>query len=190
MSKPIEGSVARVEDQYNLIINRGSEHGVEVGMEFAVMSDDGDEIIDPETGDVIGELPSEKLRVRVFEVQPKFSRAETFVHVAQPPVVWPTPPSLGLATTLTSPAMEEMQRRILGNFGDGLSEKLAQSGLYESISQAARRELENPPPVRQRIDNQDPKPRAEKKPTQRSVTVNIGDKVRQIVPKPKNARVS
>src|SRR6476646_4819462 len=90
VSKPIEGSVARVEDQYTLIINRGSDHGVTEGMEFAVMADDGDQIIDPETGDVIGELPSEKLRIRVFEVQPKYSRAETFVHYQPAPVKLPS----------------------------------------------------------------------------------------------------
>ncbi|HTQ21393.1 hypothetical protein [Mycobacterium sp.] len=76
--EPNEGSVARVEDQYTLIINRGSEHGVKSGMDFAVMSERGDRLIDPETGEVIGELPIEKLRVKVLDVHPKYSRAEIF----------------------------------------------------------------------------------------------------------------
>lgn len=71
----IAGSVARVEDQSTLIINRGSEHGIRPEMEFAVMADGGDEIVDPETGTVIGELPTEKLRVKIVEVQPKYARA-------------------------------------------------------------------------------------------------------------------
>jgi hypothetical protein len=73
-----EGSVARVEDQYTLIINRGSEHDVKPDMVFAVMARRKDSIIDPENGEVIGELPVEKLRVKVFDVQPKYSWAETF----------------------------------------------------------------------------------------------------------------
>ena len=76
--EPNEGSVARVEDQYTLIINRGSEHGVKSGMDFAVMSERGARLIDPETGEVIGELPIEKLRVKVLDVHPKYSRAEIF----------------------------------------------------------------------------------------------------------------
>ena len=53
------GSIARVEDQYTVVINRGSEHSVVADMVFAVMADGGDEILDPETGKVIGELPTE-----------------------------------------------------------------------------------------------------------------------------------
>jgi hypothetical protein len=73
-----EGSVARVEDRYTLIINRGSEHDVKPDMVFAVMAQHRDRIIDPENGEAIGELPVEKLRVKVFDVQPKYSWAETF----------------------------------------------------------------------------------------------------------------
>jgi hypothetical protein len=64
-TEQIAGSVARVED--TLILNRGSEHGVEPGMIFAVLSDSGDPIIDPKTGEEIGRLPREKLRVKVFD---------------------------------------------------------------------------------------------------------------------------
>ena len=80
LTTPDEGSVARVEDQYTLIINRGSEHGVKPDMVFAVMAERGDEIIDPENGEVIGELPVEKLRVKVLDVQPKYSWAATLAR--------------------------------------------------------------------------------------------------------------
>lgn len=78
----VTGQVALVEDDYTLVINRGAEAGVVAGMVFAVQSGDGDVITDPESGRQLGRLSREKLRVRVFDVQPLFARAHTFVDTA------------------------------------------------------------------------------------------------------------
>ena len=78
----VAGQVALVEDDYTLVINRGAEAGVVAGMVFAVQSGDGDVITDPESGRQLGRLSREKLRVRVFDVQPLFARAHTFVDTA------------------------------------------------------------------------------------------------------------
>ncbi|WP_445166765.1 hypothetical protein ACTXG7_23455 [Mycolicibacterium sp. Dal123E01] len=75
----IAGQVALVEDDHTLVINRGTEAGVTVGMVFAVSSALGAVITDPETGRELGRLNREKLRVRVFDAQPLFARAHTFV---------------------------------------------------------------------------------------------------------------
>ena len=75
----ISGQVALIEDDYTLVINRGAESGVTPGMVFAVYSDTGPVITDPESGRELGRLAREKLRVRVFDVQPLFARAHTFV---------------------------------------------------------------------------------------------------------------
>jgi hypothetical protein len=72
--------VALVEDDYTLVINRGAEAGVTTGMVFAVQSGAGSVITDPESGRELGRLSREKLRVRVFDVQPLFARAHTFVE--------------------------------------------------------------------------------------------------------------
>ena len=48
-------------------------------MVFAVYSADGQVITDPESGRELGRLSREKLRVRVFDVQPLYARAHTFV---------------------------------------------------------------------------------------------------------------
>ena len=185
MSKPIEGSVARVEDQYTLIINRGSEHGVKERMEFAVMDDVGDQIVDPETGDVIGELPSEKLRIRVSEVHEKWSRAETFVHYQPAPIKLPS--LLGAAGIAGFSDFKYPEIPGLKDIGSDLSKHLAGTGFYETISQSVREEMENPRPVRQQIANPKPEP-PKKQPVRREVTVNIGDKVREIVPEPSRTR--
>ena len=76
--KAISGQVALIEDDYTLVINRGTEAGVAVGMVFAVNSSTGPVITDPESGRELGRLSRQKLRVRVFEAQPLFARAHTF----------------------------------------------------------------------------------------------------------------
>lgn len=77
--KGITGQVALIEDDHTLVINRGAEAGVAEGMVFAVNSSTGPVITDPESGRELGRLSREKLRVRVFDAQPLFARAHTFV---------------------------------------------------------------------------------------------------------------
>lgn len=76
----LSGQVALIEDDYTLVINRGAEAGVTPGMIFAVQSESDQVIIDPESGRELGRLTREKLRVKVFDVQPLFSRAHTFAR--------------------------------------------------------------------------------------------------------------
>jgi hypothetical protein len=78
----VTGQVALVEDDYTLVINRGAESGVALGMVFAVQSGAGAVITDPESGRELGRISREKLRVRVFDVQPLFARAHTFVDTS------------------------------------------------------------------------------------------------------------
>jgi hypothetical protein len=182
VSDIIVGSVARVEDPSTLIINRGSSHGVTVGMEFAVMADEGDPIVDPETNEVIGDLPTEKLRVRVFDVHEKYARAETFREYQPPPSALPS-----LASALQGPNYPGM--RELAGFKDALGADFAKQFLkseaFESSSMGSllRYQMENPRPVRQQIANANRNAPVQA-PLRREVTVNIGDKVRQIVPNP------
>lgn len=76
----LTGQVALVEDDYTLVINRGADAGVRSGMVFAVYSDSGQVITDPESGRELGRLRREELRVRVFDVHPLFARAHTFAR--------------------------------------------------------------------------------------------------------------
>jgi hypothetical protein len=77
MAAHITGKVARVNSDRELIVNRGIEHGVTVGMHFRVRGADV-EVKDPDTGDVIGNVSKVKVVVRVEEVAEKFSIARTF----------------------------------------------------------------------------------------------------------------
>lgn len=80
MNHRLTGQVALIEDDYTLVINRGAEAGVAPGMVFAVLCDSDQVITDPESGRELGRLTREKLRVRVFDVQPLYSRAHTFAR--------------------------------------------------------------------------------------------------------------
>lgn len=78
--RAVTGQVALIEDDYTLVINRGAEAGVVSGMIFAVHAGAVRVVTDPESGRELGRLRREKLRVRVFDVQPLFARAHTFVQ--------------------------------------------------------------------------------------------------------------
>jgi hypothetical protein len=74
----IRGLVAQVIDDRTLVINRGSDHGVQVGMRFAVLNPEGVDVVDPETGKSIGSVDVEKILVKVVRVEPKLAKARTF----------------------------------------------------------------------------------------------------------------
>ena len=76
--KPIRGKVARVLNDREVAINRGSTDGVELGMKFAILSDDSQEIIDPDTQESLGRIENRKVRVRVASVYERMAVAETF----------------------------------------------------------------------------------------------------------------
>lgn len=78
MPDRIEGKVAQLIDTQTLVINRGSEHGVSVGMRFAVLNRRGAEIKDPDTHKVIGSVELEKVVVKVVRVEPWLAVARTF----------------------------------------------------------------------------------------------------------------
>lgn len=81
MPDPITGKVAAIENNYSVVINRGSKDHVKKGMIFVIEDPEGQEIRDPDNDELLGHLPVEKIKVRVFDVQEKFCRAETFIRV-------------------------------------------------------------------------------------------------------------
>jgi hypothetical protein len=78
MRDPIRGKVARVLNSRELALNLGSEHGVKIGMFFDILDPKGDNITDPDTGEVIGSIERAKVRVKVVSVQARLSVASTY----------------------------------------------------------------------------------------------------------------
>lgn len=77
-SERIRGRVARVLNTREIAINRGSEHGVREGMKFAVLSETGEDIRDPETDEVLGSVYRSKVEVQVVTVKERLSIGRTF----------------------------------------------------------------------------------------------------------------
>jgi hypothetical protein len=77
-NEPIRGKVARILNSREIVLNVGSTNGVGVGMKFDVLDPKGEEINDPETGEVLGSLSRPKVRVKVKTVQDRLSVASTY----------------------------------------------------------------------------------------------------------------
>jgi cell shape-determining protein MreC len=70
------GLIAKVINEYRLIINRGAEEGVEENMTYLVF-EVGEEIIDPETGESLGSMEITKGVGKIINVQEKMATIET-----------------------------------------------------------------------------------------------------------------
>ena len=72
----INGKIARILSDKEVVLNVGEESGVKAGMKF-VIYEESDHIIDPETGEDLGALEIVKGRIVVNHVMPKISNAES-----------------------------------------------------------------------------------------------------------------
>jgi len=80
----IEGKVARILNERDLAINKGSDSGVTTGMTFKVTEPEI-AIQDPDTKETLGTLSREKIRVNIVAVEPKYSIGKTYeTYVANP----------------------------------------------------------------------------------------------------------
>lgn len=78
MREAIRGKVARVLNARELALNVGSSHGVEIGMYFDVLDPKGEDITDPDTGEILGSVERTKVRLKVIKVMDNLSVASTF----------------------------------------------------------------------------------------------------------------
>jgi len=77
-TKPLEGRVAQILSERELVINIGGDAGVEKGMKFAVLAESPNEILDPNTGELLDKIDREKVRVEASEVRPKITVCRTY----------------------------------------------------------------------------------------------------------------
>lgn len=74
----VTGKVAEVVSNREVILNRGSDDGVERGDYFAVLETRAVGITDPDSGDDLGDIRVVKIVVRAVEVAPRLTLARTF----------------------------------------------------------------------------------------------------------------
>jgi curli biogenesis system outer membrane secretion channel CsgG len=81
---PFEGAVIKVSKNGQVIINRGSEFGMEVGQEL-VMTEQGETLTDPDTGEILGEEEGAVIgKIKVAKVDEKMSYADVLDGEKQP----------------------------------------------------------------------------------------------------------
>ena len=81
MTEPIRGKVARILTSREMVINVGSDSGVAVGMRFQVMDAKGQDVQDPDTGQLLGSIERPKVMVEISKVQERLSVASTYKKV-------------------------------------------------------------------------------------------------------------
>ena len=81
----IEGKVAKILTERDLVINRGTTDGVEIGMRFKILNPNGSNIRDPDDPTkVIGTVEMTKVIVKVVSVQENLCVARTFQTIEIP----------------------------------------------------------------------------------------------------------
>ena len=78
MADLIEGKIAQILSDSMVVINIGTSAGVKLGMAFVALAQ-GDEVADPETGDVLGRWEVPKGYLRVTHAQERLATCEGFV---------------------------------------------------------------------------------------------------------------
>lgn len=74
----ITGSVAKILNSRELVIKGGRAHGVVDGMVFEVLAPEGENITDPDSGELLGSVDRPKVAVRVVQVNERLAVARTF----------------------------------------------------------------------------------------------------------------
>ncbi len=71
----VEGKVAKILGNNEVVINRGRGDGVRQGMLFEIFAPEGEEVWDPDTGETLGTVEDIKARAEVTEVKDRLSVA-------------------------------------------------------------------------------------------------------------------
>lgn len=71
----VEGKVAKILGNNEVVINRGRGDGVRQGMLFEIFAPEGEEVWDPDTGETLGTVEDVKARAEVTEVKDRLSVA-------------------------------------------------------------------------------------------------------------------
>ena len=77
-TKPIHGKIAKILNSRQVALNVGAEQGVKPGMRFAILDSRENEILDPDTGTLLGSVNTPKVQVKVSDVWGYVSLASTY----------------------------------------------------------------------------------------------------------------
>lgn len=104
MPHTVEGKVAKILDDSHVVINLGAMHGVKMGTVFSIIAQ-GDEVTDPDTGEVLGQWEVPKGFVIATHVQDRLATCEA-CQVEKPEEDTEDPTTRVLSADMTSLAMK------------------------------------------------------------------------------------
>lgn len=87
-NEPLEGKVAAILNERELVISIGAGDGVELGMKFKVLAECPTQVFDPETNEPLGTIDREKVRVQATELRERMSICRTYRTRYIPPGPW------------------------------------------------------------------------------------------------------
>src|SRR5215208_2141839 len=71
----VEGKVAKILGNNEIVINRGRREGVRQGMLVEIFASEGEEVWDPDTGETLGTVEDVKAKAEVTEVKERLAVA-------------------------------------------------------------------------------------------------------------------
>ena len=74
----LQGKVAKILTEREVVINIGSAQGVKKGMRFAILAPTPEEVLDPETDEVLDVVDRTKVLVQATEVREKITICSTY----------------------------------------------------------------------------------------------------------------
>jgi len=77
----IKGKVAKILNSTEVVLNIGSNQNVKIGMIFSILDPKAENVIDPDTKELLGSVDRPKVRVKVIRVQEKLSLAKTYEKI-------------------------------------------------------------------------------------------------------------
>ncbi len=80
----LEGKVAKILSEREVVINIGSAQGVKKGMRFKILAPTPEEIPDPETGEILDIVDREKVFVQATEVRERITICSTYRTIKIP----------------------------------------------------------------------------------------------------------
>src|SRR5437870_12957166 len=80
----LQGKVAKILTEREVVINIGSAQGVKKGMRFAILAPTPEEIHDPETGEVLDVVDRTKVLVQATEVRERITICSTYRTIKIP----------------------------------------------------------------------------------------------------------
>ncbi len=80
----LQGKVAKILNEREVVINIGKKRGVKKGMRFAILAPTPEEILDPETGEKLDVVDRPKVLVQATEVREKITICSTYRTIKIP----------------------------------------------------------------------------------------------------------